>query len=550
MGNILWISRRARSVFHWSLLLAPTLFLLAVILYPFLVLVHDFPFDLSSASITGSSIISQLLRKAIYNSLLQGGASALFSFAVGFPLGVFVGRYRFRLRKIAKSLMLLPFFLPSIVVVIAFEAFFQHLSGSSTQIAFLASFTTGFPGIIAINVFFNAPLVALITSLAIEKHDPALEDSAKTLGSGKLKQFYTVWGRDGILAGTSASLLAFLYSFAGFTAPLIIGGQGNYTFEVLIYTLYGLSNVSLAAAFSVLQTLILLIPVIVLSLSWMKQGRVTGLPSEENGKPGSGKWFYAGLLFLCLFIAAEMAILASLFISSVDIKWTSQFSFAAYYQLFGKSTGYRLNIQPFMPLVNMLFYASLAAGISTLLGMAWILGKRRLRRKPDSPFDIFQYIPLLVPSVVMALSIFIVFGTRFPVQYMWLLIVIVQASVAIPVTLRIISAGFSRIPESMWESASTLNGNAFFEVELPLAGTTLGTSLMFGFAIGMGEFTATNFLTSYSSSVFMPLGIEIYKLQNLRLIAASYAAATILLMLSIMFFTLIQTVGDRFIAFR
>lgn len=538
-----------RRIYWLLLFLFPSIFLAVLIIYPFISLIDRFPGNLNTLLMLGNSISAQLASKAMYNSLLQGVLGAGFSFAAGVPLGISLGRYSYRHKRALKSMVILPFFLPSVVVVVAFESFFRMLYALGIGHALLAPFASGLGGITLINVFFNAPLVAFLVSIALERADRSLEESAKTLGAGTLRLFSSVWGRNGLLAGATGALLAFLYSFAGFTAPLMIGGQGNYTFEVLIYTMVGLGNPSLAVALSVLQSLILIFPVLLYSFVWSKENRVTSGTPSATGK-GRGIPYLASKIYIIIFITVEFAIIAALVVSSVDYRWNWQVSLNAYSQLFSNSVSSRLNYPAFQPLINMLFYGASATVIVAAIGMLWITGKRRLRIKADSPADIFQFIPLVVPSVVMAFSVLLVAGDALPPSYTWILIILVQAAVGIPVVLRVISSGFMNIPDTMWEAASTLKGNAFFEVELPLAGTTLATALMFGFAISIGEFTATNFLSTYSSSIFVPLGIEIYQLQGLRLFSASYAAASVLLIFSVICFYLIQVVGDRFIALR
>ncbi len=538
-----------RRIYWLVLFLLPSIFLAVLIIYPFISLIGRFPGNLEVLLMLGNSISSQLASKAMYNSLLQGGLGAGFSFAAGVPLGISLGRYSYRYRRALRSMIILPFFLPSVVVVVAFESFFHMFYAIGIGQAVLAPFASGLGGITLINVFFNAPLVAFLVSIALERADRSLEESAKTLGAGTLRLFSSVWGRNGLLAGVTGALLAFLYSFAGFTAPLMIGGQGNYTFEVLIYTMVGLGNPSLAVALSVLQSVILIFPVLLYSLVWSRESRVTAGALSATGE-GTGIPYRASMAYIVIFIMAEFTVIAALVVSSVDYRWNWQISLNSYYQLFSNTVSSRLNYPAFQPLINMLFYGASATVIVTAIGMLWITGKRRLRIKPDSPVDIFQFIPLVVPSVVMAFSVLLVAGNALPPSYTWILIILVQAAVGIPIVLRVISSGFMNIPDTMWEAASTLKGNAFFEVELPMAGTTLATALMFGFAISIGEFTATNFLSTYSSSIFVPLGVEIYQLQGLRLFSVSYAAASVLLIFSVIFFYLIQVAGDRFIALR
>ncbi|MGC8505457.1 MAG: ABC transporter permease [Thermoplasmata archaeon] len=542
------MDRHSRNLLRWAMFFSPSIFLILIIIVPVANLFSIFPEDLNIASLFRSGAVSRLGLEAIYNSTVQGSLSALFSFAAGFPLGLFLGRYRFRFKRFFRSMIVLPFFLPSIVVVIAFISVFGASSFLGSRIFIFRYISYGLPGIVAVNTFFNAPLVAFLTSIAIERTDRSLEESARTLGAGTLRIFRTVWGREGILAGLSGALLGFLYSFAGFTAPLIIGGTGNFTIEAWIYFLVKtLGNVNLGVIFSLFQTVILVIPVLIYSLIWMKERRVTGTQEEAFEKPVHGKWHRAGKIYLYIFSLTELFILGSVLVSSVDVNWGTRISFSGYIAIFGSTIHSTFGISPLVPFLNTVFYGALTAIFSTLLGIMWITGKRRLKVSPDSIMDSFQFIPLVIPGIVMAFSVSIMFQGRISSGYTWILIVLVQTAVAVPIVLRIISSGFSRIPDSMWEAPLTLGGNAFFEIELPLAGSALGTALMFGFAISMGEFTATNFLSTYT---FMPLSVEIYSLQSLKMVSASYAAASLLLMLSFLFFYIIQRIGENFIAVR
>ncbi|MCW6167528.1 MAG: hypothetical protein LVQ64_03670, partial [Thermoplasmatales archaeon] len=57
-------------------------------------------------------------RASLYNSLEQGALSALVAFGVGYPAGIFLSRYAFPGRTAARSFLLLPFLLPTVVVVV------------------------------------------------------------------------------------------------------------------------------------------------------------------------------------------------------------------------------------------------------------------------------------------------------------------------------------------------------------------------------------------------------------------------------------------------
>ncbi len=533
----------------WLPFFAPTLFLSLVILLPFVLLVHSTSGSLDLESAYGSGAIGGLWQRALYNSAVQGVLSAILSAILGFPLGVFLGRYTMKNGSLIRSILILPFFLPSIVVVTAFISTF---GGSSTLGGIYPSFrffSTGLTGIVAVNTFFNAPLVAFLTSGAIERADVTLEESASTLGVRSPAMFRHIWGRNGILAALSGGLITFLYSFAGFTAPLVIGGPSNFTVEAWIYFLVKtLSNIQLGVLFSLMQSLILIVPVTIYLVIWSKERRVTTAFARPTGyRRERGIFYFVGLSYLSICFLLEITILGSLAVESLTFGRAGHISLNGYSLLFSGIITNAFGISPLLPFLNTIFYGILTSLIVTLLGALWITGKRRARIRPDTLLDSAQFIPLVIPSIVMALSISIAYGSNFPSSLTWVLIIAVQSAAAIPVVMRIISSGFASIPDSLWEAASTINGNAFFEVELPLAGSTIVTALMFGFAISVGEFTATNFLSTYT---FMPISVEIYVLQSQRLLAASYALGTILLVLSVIFFYFIQRIGRSFETIR
>jgi thiamine transport system permease protein len=464
-------------------------------------------------------------------------------------MGLFIGRYAFGYKRVIKSFIIMPFFMPSIVIVLAFLSLFGRSSPLVETLPLLHNLSTGFIGIIAINTFFNAPLVAFLTSTGIERSHHSIEEASILLGAGSFNRFLNIWGRNGIKGALGGSILSFLYSFSGFAAPLIIGGPSNFTVETWIYFVVKEEGfVQIGVIFGLLQSLFLVIPLGIYLYIVSKQRAVddvTYYRSDRIKNKVEGP-FILGSIYTTLFIIFELAVFTSILISSVDIGWNSSLNVNAYGELFGKVSS-SLNIPAYLPFINTIFYGVATSVLVTSLGILWITGKRRLNSKNDSIWDFMQYLSFIIPSIMMALSVSVLYEYIISPSLLWVLIIGVQSAVSIPVVLRVISGGFSEIPSSITDSSKILGGSPLFEVELPLAGSALATALMFGFALSLGEFTATNFL---STNTFMPLSVEIYSLQSLRLAAASYAAASILMIMSFVFFFAIQKAGDRFIGIR
>lgn len=541
--------RSGKNLYKWLLLFSPSFFVAAVVIYPFLKLVQgnlDFSFV---NQITGSSPIAQLTRRAIQNSILQGSVSALTSFITGLPIGLFLGRNTFRFKRLINSVVIIPFFLPSIIVVFAFLSGFGPESGITLIFPFTEFLSKGFTGIIAVNTFFNAPLVALFTMTAVEQSDISLEEAAMTLGAGTVRRFRSVWGKGALIAATGGALLSFTYSFAGFAAPLIIGGPGYFTMDAWIYFMVKtLNNLQAAIVLAFIEALILVVPTLSYILFSSRQKYVTGartrLPSRKATKTRS---FYFGAIYTALWIGFEVYLLSSVFAASLESAGGDWWHLGNYIQLFGQRATASLGISTVSTILNTVFYGIITSLLVVTIGLMWITGRRRLNYSRRFASEPLQYVPLIISSIIMAFAISIVFGVVTPTSLIWVLIIGAQSSVAIPVVLRVIDSGFSSISSTYTEAALTLKGNPFFEVEMPMARSTFASALMFGFAISLGEFSATNFLATTS---YISLTVEMYALRTVRLFGASFAAASILLIVSLASFYFIQRLGEKFIGFR
>ncbi len=526
----------------------PALLVAGMVLLPFAQMLAMFLDIGYLGELGGQDAIALLTRAAIMNSVVQGTASAVASFLAGLPIGLFLGRYEFRFKRVLRSFAILPFFLPSIVVVTAFIASFG--AGSPAQAVYPGSsvFSRGLWGIVAVNTFFNAPLVAMMTMLAVEHEDMTLDEAARTLGASVPRRFVSVWGREGMVAAAGGALLAFLYSFAGFTAPLIIGGPGYFTLEAWIYFMVRtLNNIPFAAIMSLIESAALTLPALAYFLFMAGTRRVSGVGRASSFTEGRrSPFFVAGAVYVAAWIVAEGYILGSVFLSSFEARGGGT-GLLNYALLFGGRTTSALGISTASALMNTIFYGLMACIIVTSVGLVWIFGKRRSGSRFYVVTDTMQFMPLIISAVIFSFSISVVFRYGGPFPYDWALIIAAQSVIAIPIVLRVIEAGFASIPASYAEAALTLRGNPFFEIELPLARSTLASALMFGFAISLGEFTATNMLATTS---YMPLGVQIYALEGVRLFGPADAAAALLLIISLGSFYIVQRLGEVFVAVR
>ncbi len=499
------------------------------------------------AQLFGPSLAAQDARLALGNSLTQGLWSALGAFALGYPVGLLLGRYRFPGRQLLSSSLLVTFLLPSLLVVLGIQDLFGTRGLLSPELSFLGH---GLAGIVVANVFFNLGVVALFTSSSIENASRPQEEAAALLGASPGRIFRDVWGRASLLGAGAGALLTFLFSFLGFAAPLLLGGAGNATVEVWIYTLARgvFASPGLASVLTLWTVLFLAGP----SLVYLFLVRRTSfLGGVARGSPGlrplrSGGAGAAVLATVSLLIAAAVGLLlVEVIVHGFQGAPGSALTLANFSSLFSSRSGQIVGIPIVAAIGNSLFYATLASLL--VLSLSLVTAYVRARRGPGAQLtDLLVFAPLLVSPVILALSLETFYtGTLATPPLLWVLIVLSEASLALPFALQSVTLGLRSVPPEPREAGRTLGASswrAFVDGDLSGLRGSITSAVLFAFALGLGEFAATNFLyiPSYATTV-----VAIYQLGNARALGAEAALATLLAVLSLVLFVGLQEVLRR-----
>src|SRR5208283_3155659 len=311
--------------------------------------------------------------RSLDNSLEQGALSATLAVGLGYPAGVFVGRYSFRGRSLLRSLLLVPFLLPSLVVVLGVLDLFGPSGVISTVLPFTAWFGSGIPAIIAANLFFNVPIVLLLTATGCEGASVELEETVATLGGSPLRAYREVWARPTWVGAAAGGLLTFLFSALSFAPPLLLCGASArcYTLEAQVYALdQTFLDPNAAAVLALAMVLLLLLPTAVyLALV----SRLRANPGRRSASPRPIDWrapaCWALALETTLVLLAEGALLAAVLYRTVAP--TGHYGAgAAWAALFSSSTTDHLGVSALGALGNTLFFAVVAALLALLLSVA------------------------------------------------------------------------------------------------------------------------------------------------------------------------------------
>ncbi len=154
------------------------------------------------------------LIKALGNSLIVGGVTAVFSTAMGlFAARAFV-RYRFKGKELSEGLVMLPLVIPGIIVASSMLVLF-------ISIGLRPSLTT----IILGHTFVALPFAVSIMKSSFDQFDQSLEEAAFDLGESVIGTFRRVT-LPIVFPGIIASLLmTFTVSFDEFVLAFFLSGN-------------------------------------------------------------------------------------------------------------------------------------------------------------------------------------------------------------------------------------------------------------------------------------------------------------------------------------
>jgi thiamine transport system permease protein len=538
--------RRLRELSRF-LPLGPALaFVLLLVLVPVGVLFADSLAASGGVSALLPALADPVNRRAIYNSLEQGGLSALLAGALGYPVGILLGRYRFPGRDGLLAFLLVPFLLPSLVVILGFQELFGPVGWLSSPFPGLAPLGSGLLGVLAVNAYFNAPMVALLTATSIEGTSKEQEEAVAVLGGTPGRAYREVWGPISAVGAGAGMLLTFLLSALGFAAPLIVCGARCYTLEVRVWSLdQVLASPAAAGVLALITVLLLTVPTLVyITLTERAHRRQTRSPRPARPLPwrdprswpliGYGALFFAGVLLLLAAVLERSVVPASGGLSALG--WN---------ELFSSGVTGRLGFSTSTALTNTLAFASGASFLAFLVAVVTAYARQRGLAR-SGWLEYLLFLPLLVSPVLLAFGLATLWR---PViggaSSTWVLILLSQATIAVPFTVQTLRLGLARLSPAPWEAARTLGRSPFgahLDTELPRIRAGLIGAALFAFAIGLGEFTATYFLFL---PPFATLPVELDRLGALRLVPAQEALGALLMLVSLVVFAAIEWGGRR-----
>lgn len=437
--------------------------------------------------------IASLLWFTIWQAALSSALCVLF----GIPGAYVLYHRRFRGQKIIRSLITVPFMLPTIVVAIGFTAF--------KDLPVISSLLFGHsqvPVIICANVFMNYSLVVRIVGGIWTTLDSGIEDAAALDGAGRFRTLISVTLPQLAHSVASAGALIFLYCAANFGIVLVLGSATTRTVETEIYvatTQY--LDLPKAAGLVLIQTVLTIVAFLIAQrLSKGPVGFFTSISLEPQ--PRIDRRDAPAMVITTIFIGGLILIpLCAVFVKSFIVG--STFGLSNFANL--RSHGARdvLSISVGQAALNTVRNAIITTILSMGIGVvaSYLLSRESSKAKSrifQRTMDILLQMPVGVSSVVLGFGYLISFNSGFfPLRSSWLITPLAQSLLCIPLIIRMVYPAISSIGSELRESAQTESASPsqiWWLIEVPIIRSTLLIATGYAAIIAIGEFGAANFL--------------------------------------------------------
>ncbi|WP_416376450.1 ABC transporter permease [Timonella senegalensis] len=436
-------------------------------------------------------------------TLAQGFVGTAVSLLLGIPGAYVLYRCTFPGRMLVRGFVTMPFVLPTVVVGVAFRALFTT-SGPLGSWGLDGTFWA----VVAALVFFNYSVAVRTVGGLWERVDPRAAQAARTLGASRARAFFTVTLPQLAPAIASAGAVVFLFCATAFGTVMVLGGQGYGTIETEIWmqTVQFL-DLRAAAVLSVLQLVVVALSLWVSGRARSRQERALALaPAAANPQRLSLRADALAIAVTAIVAVGLIAwplvnLLASAFRRSG--RWTLD-NFRA---LTGTGSGNALSVSVYEALYNSVVIALYAALMALAIGsmVAFVVSRRPFSaagRRTLGLLDAAFMLPLGVSAVTVGFGFLITLdrplGLGVDLRSSGWLVPIAQAVVAIPLVIRTVLPVLRAIDPRQREVAATLGASPLrvaLTIDWALALRGLGLAAGMAFAVSLGEFGATSFLS-------------------------------------------------------
>jgi iron(III) transport system permease protein len=496
-------------------------FLIAFVFYPLTRIFYD-AFTVESGAFTVGNFLDfftdTYYLNSLWKSLLLGLAAVVTTSVVGIIVALLLIRYEFPYRKTFSYLTMLPMILPPLVGVLGFvfilgragtvNVLLHDWFGLQTPVNFMY----GVHGVLLVETVHLFPMMTLSILDALSRVDPHLEEAAQGMGANgwrRLRDITLPLTTPGYISG---ALLVFIWTFADFITPLVLGVQDLLAPQAYLNIVQFVDRRIFRMGIVISALLVLLAIVFVLaarqyvaikdysSLSYSKVERRQLSPLR--------RWLAVG--FLSMLMGVSFVPQVGVLLAAVGRGWSLTPVPLEYTLEFFR----QVSIETPKFIMNSLVFCAIAVALCIAIGvpMAWIMA--RTKAPGRGAMDALTTLMLAIPGTAVGIAFVRAFNFQLPfseesLTSLWIILPLVLAVRRLPYTVRGSYSSLLLVHKSMEEAAESVGATklrTFRDITVPLVWKGIFVGALFSFITSIQEASSTIFLT-LGGNEMIPFGI-------------------------------------------
>jgi len=519
------------------------LFLILFVLYPLTRIFYD-AFSDEAGRLTFANFheffTDRYYLRSLWNSLALGVATVITTSVIGIAVAFLIIRFEFPGRNLFSYLTMLPMILPPLVGVLGFVFILGRAGtvnvllhdgfGLTTPINFMY----GMHGVLLVETLHLFPFMTLSILDSLSKVDPSLEEAAQVVGANGWRRFRDVTLPLTTPGYVSGALLVFIWTFADFVTPLVVGVQDLLAVQAYLNIVQFVDRRIFRMGIVISALLVVLAVVFVLvARHYVAIKDYSSLAYSRVGRRQLGpvaRWMAVG--FLALLMLVSLLPQAGVVLAAVGKGW-SLTPLPEHYTL---DHFRQVSLETPRFIINSLLYSGLAVLICLGVGvpMAWIMA--RTKTPGRGAMDALTTLILAIPGTAIGIAYIRAFHYPLPVidialTSMWIVLPLVLAVRRLPYTVRSSYSSLLLVHKSMEEAAENVGASkvrTFTDITAPLVWKGILVGAIFSFIMSIQEASATLFLT-LGGWEMIPFGIFTYYIAGSHSQAAALGVILIVL---------------------
>lgn len=495
-------------------------FLIVFIVYPLMRIFYD-AFSNEAGELTlvnfQEFFTDSYYLRSFWKSMVLGVSAVITTSVIGIAVAFLLLRYDFPGRNLFSYLTMLPLILPPLVGVLGFTFIFGR-AGTVNVLLYdwfglePINFMYGMHGILLVETVHLFPMMTLSVLDALSKVNPTLEEAAQGMGAKGWRRFLDVTLPLTTPGYISGALLVFIWTFADFITPLVLGVQDLLAPQAYLNIVQFVDRRIFRMGIVISALLVVLAILFVVAarqyVAIKDYSSLTYTKIERRRLGPVKRWVAVGFLSLLLFISFVPQV--GVLLAAVGRGW----SLTPFPTIYTLEFFRQVSIESPKFIINSFVFSGLAVFFCLLIGvpMAWILS--RTRAPGRNTMDALTTLILAIPGTAIGIAYIRAFnfplpGIELPLTSMWIILPLVLAVRRLPYTVRGSHSSILLVHKSMEEAAENVGASklrTFRDITVPLVWKGILVGGLFSFLTSIQEASATIFLT-LGGWEMMPFGI-------------------------------------------